>query len=366
MYELTNEQRLCFGLPLVEETWEKVTVKPSPYDEFTTVAYLDGSHVRKVILCAENVPADAMYSEFQVDAMLSDDRQMLLPKTSKGKEKLFSSSNLLKYTGIGMSLQYSRRTLSLVNLSSEQTFYRSQYDGVILDGFESFKQWIEKWCKNTGIKEQAEIKKFAESKRIHQKFQEGDFFRFRINRSLYGYGRILIDFNQMRKKNIPFWDMFMGKPLCVAVYHIATERTDVTPTELQDLLTMPSQMIMDNVFHYSECCVIGNLPVKDDEQDYPVHYGNTISMLETGVRYQCGRTYVALDSEKELFNGFRNGGIGWDLELSLPILQRCIDAKSNQPYWDMYYPYAVNHDLRNPKFSKELKQIRQQMGVGQD
>ena len=363
MYELTNEQRLCFGLPLVEETWEKVTVKPSPYDKYTTVAYLEGNHICKVILCAENVPADAMYSEFQVDAMLSDDRQMLLPKTSKGKEKLFSSSNLLKYTRIGMSLQYSRRTLSLVNLTSEEAFYRSDYDGVILDGFESFIQWVEEWCKNTEAKEQTEIERFAENKRIHQKFKEGDFFRFRINRSLYGYGRILIDYNQMRKKNIPFWDMFMGKPLCVAVYHIATERADVTPEELQDLLTLPSQMIMDNIFLYGECRIIGNLPIENDKQDYPVHYGNTISMLETGVRYQCGKTFISLYSEKELFHGFRNGSIGWDLNLNLPILQRCIEAKSNQPYWDMYYPYAVNQDLRNPKFSEKLTQIRQQMGV---
>ena len=262
-----------------------------------------------------------------------------------------------------MSLRYSRRYLSLVNLTSEQTFYHVGYDDVALDTFAAFKRWVEDWCKGTGEKECAEIQKFAEQKRIHQKFKEGDFFRFRINRTLYGYGRILLDFNRMRKENIPFWDMFMGKPLCVAVYHIATRRDDVKPAELLGLPTLPSQMIMDNHFYYGECAVIGNAPITEAEQDYPIHYGNTISVLEKGVRYQCGKTFVALEGEQALYRNFRNGGIGWNLNVRLSILRKCIEAHSNQPYWDLYSPYYVDQDLRNPKFSEELKQIKRQMGI---
>ena len=311
-----------------------------------------------MILSCEEDSADGRYDEFQVDAVLSEDGRMLLPKTQKGKEKLFSSSNLLKCTGIGMSLRYSRRYLSLVNLTSEQTFYHAGYDDVALDSFAAFKRWVEDWCKGTGEKEYAEIQKFAEQKRIHQKFKEGDFFRFRINRTLYGYGRILLDFNRMRKENIPFWDMFMGKPLCVAVYHIATRRDDVKPAELLGLPTLPSQMIMDNHFYYGECAVIGNAPITEAEQDYPIHYGNTISVLEKGVRYQCGKTFVALEGKQALYRNFRNGGIGWNLNVRLSILRKCIEAHSNQPYWDLYSPYYVDQDLRNPKF---LEACRQQL-----
>lgn len=361
MFELTNEQRKCFGLAVVPEGWKKVKVKPSPYDSFETFAYLDGNKVRKVITVSEeNRP---MYCEYQMEAELSEDRKMLLPKTAKGKPKLFSTSNLLRVTPYGMAVQFCEQKIYVDNRTTDQAFYRSEYDGVTLDGIEAFGHWVEEWCAATGDKELAEIEIFAKGKRQHQKYREGDFFRFRINRSLYGYGRILIDFAQMRKDKIPFWDIFMGKPLCVAVYHIATDRNDVQPEQLENLPMLPSHMIMDNIFYYGECTVIGNKPISEAEQNYPVHYGRPINVGEDGVRYQCGKTFVALDNEKVLYKYFENNGIGWRLDVKLPILQSCIDAKSNQPYWDMYYPGTVNYDLRNPKFSAELKQIRKQMGI---
>lgn len=45
MFELTNEQRKCLGLPLVADTWEKIKVKSSPYDNFSTFAYLDSNKI---------------------------------------------------------------------------------------------------------------------------------------------------------------------------------------------------------------------------------------------------------------------------------------------------------------------------------
>lgn len=47
MFELSNEQRKYLALPYVENSWEKVIVKPGPYDDFVTIAYLDGTYIRK-------------------------------------------------------------------------------------------------------------------------------------------------------------------------------------------------------------------------------------------------------------------------------------------------------------------------------
>ena len=49
MFELTNDQRVYFAIPPVEDSWEKVEVTPSPYDRYYTYAYLDGRQVRKMI-----------------------------------------------------------------------------------------------------------------------------------------------------------------------------------------------------------------------------------------------------------------------------------------------------------------------------
>lgn len=362
MFELTNEQRKCFALPPVADTWRKINVKPRPGDAFSTFAYLDGNSVKKVI-CVSDDPVHSIYREFQVNAMLSDDGQKILPKTEKGKPRLFNSGNLLTCTLVGMSLNYMGESLAITNNTSEQCYYCTAYDDVTLDGFLSFEKWLESWCKSTGEKEQLEIDEFATGKKIHQKYKEGDFFRFRISRNLYGYGRILIDFAKMRKEKTPFWHIFMGKPLCVAVYHIVTEHDDVKPSQLLGLPTLPSHMIMDNIFYYGECTIIGNEPITEAEKDYPIHYGRTIRAGEKGVRYQCGKTFIALEDEQPLYNDYRNGGIGWILHVKLNILKKCIETNSNQPFWDMYYPGIVDADLRNPRFSEKLKQIKRQLRI---
>ncbi len=362
MFELTNAQRKCFALPLVLDTWEKVEVKPSPCDMFYTYAYLDGNRIVKVIQVYDE-PGQELYSEFSVDQTLSEDKTMILPKTEKGKPQKFTSANLLNKTPIGMSLCYSRGSVSVNNNNSDQSYYNSVYDDVKIESFADFEKWLHNWCKTTGEKELTEINEFAARTKKHQKFKEGDFFRFRINRSLYGYGRIILNFDKMHKDGIAFWDIFMGKPLCVAVYHVATEDKNLTPECLAEKKMLPSQMIMDNIFFYGECEIIGNMPIAESDKDYPIHYGQSIDRrCPDCVHYQCGKVFVTSKNETALYD-FKNHGVGWNLDVKLPILLECIKQNSNDPYWDMIQPWRANCDLRNPKFQEELKQIQKQMGI---
>lgn len=365
MFEFTNEQRKCFGLPPVSDFWNRVEVRPGPHDNFSTFAYLDGNCVQRVILTDEEDLEKAQYIEMQIDAVLSEDKKWILPKTDKGKPKPFTSSNLLKCRAVGMSFCYSEGYIEVKNETTEQTYYQSGYEDLNLKDFSAFKKWVEDWCKSTEAKDIQEINEFSAAERVHQKYREGDFFRFKINRTLYGYGRILLDFNKMKKAKEPFWDIFMGKPLCVAVYHIATERKDVTPEELNTMAMLPSRMIMDNKFFYGEYEIIGNMPISKEYHDYPIHYGRPISVLETGVRYQCGKTFIAFDDKEPLYSQYKNGGIGWTLNVKLPILQKCIEANSNKPYWELFYPHVVNRDLRNPKLREHLTNIQQQVGISE-
>ena len=364
MFELTNEQRKCFALPPVESHWKRVEVKPSPYDLFYMYAYLDGQKVVKVIKVFDDAGQET-YCEYGVNEMLSQDGTKLLPKTAKGKPQNFTTSNLEKRTPVGMALSYNRGYISVPNHTSSKSYYRSDYEGAEIRNFGDFEKWVEDWCKNTGAKELEDIERFAAEPRTHQKYKEGDFFRYRINRRLWGYGRILLDFAKMRKEGTEFWDIFFGKPLCVAVYHIATEDTGVTPEALRGRKMLPSQMIMDNIFYYGECEIIGNMPLEEEEKDYPIHYGSSISHGEYHIiKYQCGRTYISLEGAKEVCEGFRNGGIGWDLHVKLPVLEKCMADGTNMPYWNQPNFYSPREDLRNPKYSRELALVRAQMGIG--
>ena len=357
MFELNNEQRKCFALQPVLDAWERVELKPSPYDKHKTYAYLDGLRVVKMILVCD-IPGWELYYECTVDEALSDDKTKLLPKTQKGKPQNFTSSNLEKRTRRGMALSYCRYIITLFSFDTEQDFYSSYYEGTEINCFEDFKGWVDDWCRATGEKELAEINAFASKTRVHRKFKEGDFFRYRINRWLYGYGRIILDINKMRKDGIKFWDIFMGKPLYVAVYHIATEDKNLMPEQLVDLKMLPSQLIMDNIFYYGECEIIGNLPLKEEEKDYPIHYGLSIRAGERNrVVYQRGTTYISVVDANAPVPRYHFNGVGFSLNISLPILLECIRTNSNDPYWEKGLPGCIEKDLRNPKLKNTLTEV---------
>ncbi len=362
MFELTNEQRKCFALPPVEPHWVKVTVKSSPYDRFDTYAYLDGTRVVKVILFSDQ-PGNERYSEYNYNEQLSEDGTMLLPKTAKGKPQKFTSANLLKRTNVGMVLSCYPPYVSVYNNTSQQDYYRSDYDDCTVRSLDDFAQWVSDWCANTDEKALQEIHTFAAQPRKHQKFKEGDFFRFRINRTLYGYGRILLNVDKMRKDGTPYWEIFMGKPLCVGVYHIVTENPELTPEQLTGLPMLPPQIIMDNIFFYGECPVIGHLPITEDI-DYPIHYGRSISAQNPDmICYQCGKTYITLPGRSSHAAGFIFNSIGWSLNVRLSILQACIQSGSNDPYWQMAPVGWTNGDLRHPKHRAVREAIQKKMGV---
>ena len=361
MFELTNSQRKCFGLLPVDSHWARIEPKPSPYDQHTTVAYLDGTTLKKVIKSGNDI-----YTEYELCEQLSDDLRYLLPKTAKRKPVLLSASTLEKRSGIGMCLSYSRHNsgysyIDLFNHNSQKCYYDNSCESMFTRGIDGFRQWVENWCAETAEDDLADIARFSAQPRQHIQFRAGDVFRFKINRRLYGYGRILMDYGLMRKMKIPFWDILMGKPLVCSVYHILTERKDVSLEELAPLNSLPSVNIMDNRLYYGDYEIIGNIPVGEAE-DYPILYGNSIDRRCQAVLLQCGKLYRKDDNGAALFSGFRNHSIGFRLNFELSVLQACIQAGSNAPYWAQNN-WKVEGDLRNPKFRRQLEQVCKQFDI---
>lgn len=361
MFELANEQRKCFGLLPVDSKWIRIEPKPSPYDQHATISYLDGNVLRKVILTGNNI-----YNEYEICEQLSNNLQYLLPKTKKGKPVLLSAATLAKRSPLGMGLSYVRHSngysyIDIFNHISLKCYYSNGYEPIRSYGMNDFQQWVENWCNETTQNDLTDIAQFSAQLRQHVKFREGDVFRFKINRRLYGYGRILLDYALMRKKKEPFWDVLMGKPTVCSVYHIVTERKDVTLDELRELDSLPSVHMMDNRLYYGDFEIIGNIPIGEHE-NYPIMYGGSISALYRGVLLQCGKLYRKIDGGTALYNNFMNHSIGFNLNFQLAVLLECIEKGSNDPHWAQDN-WKVNRDLRNPKFRTELEQICKQFDI---
>ena len=102
MFEFTNEQRKCFGLLQVADSWERMEWKPYPDAPISAFAYLDGNRIRKYVWVCDSDPAVRIYCEAQINEALSDDRKKILPKTERGKPRTLSYSSLLQCTLVVM------------------------------------------------------------------------------------------------------------------------------------------------------------------------------------------------------------------------------------------------------------------------
>ncbi len=370
LFELNNSQRACLGLAPVEAHWELMQLTPGPYDKDVTFAYAEDNRICKLIRVSEE-----SYQEYAMNETLSEDRKYILPKTAKGKPVKTTAATLSKKTPVGMAFSWARDYISIYNNSSQQGYYRSSVDqpALSLKSMPEFLAWLDKWCAETTEDDLADVAAFASRERVHREFREGDFFRFRLDRHRWGYGRILLDFAAMRKKKIEFWDIFFGKPLVISVYRIMTDRPLDDVEKLAGLPTLPSQFIMDNVFYYGEAEIIGNKPLTPEEEDFPINYGKSKDSREKVLYLQCGRLYRKIEGGEppvfpenrgalSLFD-FSFGGIGWNIDVRIPVLEACIREGSNRPFWEQPRWAANQYDLRNPKLKAEREAVFEQFGL---
>src|SRR6187402_969912 len=91
-FTLTNEQRKYFGLDAVPVHWECVELKNNVW------IYFEEDTLKKMIQCKV---ADG-YIERDYD-LKTNQRQALLPKTSKGKERPITPSSIETHTPVHFS-----------------------------------------------------------------------------------------------------------------------------------------------------------------------------------------------------------------------------------------------------------------------
>lgn len=359
--ELTNEQRKYLGLELIDPAWERVEISNSinpDHESGRVILYFDGDIIRKTI----SIQYSGSYQENTVYLKTLENRTMIASKTGKGKPKRLNAVNLQRFNAEGVYFFYSGY-MTLANYTTQQTYFSSYFAGLAPMTEDELQDFLGQWILDTDEAEFERIQAFATAKRKHCKFKEGDFFRFKIDRTHYGYGRILLDVMELKKSGVKFWNIVMGRPLVVSVYHIVTENPMVDIRELSKLKSCPSQYIMDNRFYYGEYEVIGNAPLPEDV-DYPIMYGRSISGIDPNkIMFQRGRFYNEIPIEGNTLIGncdFKNNGISWGLYINKNILEECIKEDSNAPYWTIWKE-GFSHDIRNPRYENELAKVMEQM-----
>ena len=368
IFELNNEQRKYLGLIPVEEHWELVKFDNGIY------YYFEDDIIRKEIKVSKNY-----YHESELNVKTSENRTMILPKTKRGKIKKFNYTVTQSFSPFGTYFTFSADGVIIANYTSQRTYYSETFTEKEKISLDDLKKWLDKWMKETTEEDLEEIEEFKNAKRKHCKFNEGDFFAFKISRREWCFGRILMDVSKLRKdenfeknKNYGLAHL-MGKPLIIKVYHKISDNKNIDLKELSECLALPSQAIMDNIFYYGEAIILGNLPLKPEENDMFISVSESISGIDKNIAYlQYGLIYreIPLSDYEKLIKELKIGpqtlrreGIGFVIDTYK--LKECIEAKSNSPFWEKYKKHNVP-DLKNPDHIELKRKIFKAFGLDAD
>ena len=368
IFELTNEQRKYLGLIPVEEHWELVKFDNGIY------YYFEDDTIKKEIKVSKNY-----YHEAELNEKTAENRTMILPKTKRGKIKKFNYTATQSFSPFGTYFTFSTDGVIIANYTTQRTYYSEIFSEKEKISLDNLKKWLDKWMKETTEEDLEEIEEFKNAKRKHCKFNEGDFFAFKISRREWCFGRILMDVSKLRKdenfkknKNYGLANL-MGKPLIIKVYHKISDNKNIDLKELSKCLALPSQAIMDNIFYYGEAIILGNLPLKPEENDMFISVSESISGIDKNIAYlQYGLIYreISLSDYEKLIKELKIGaqtlrreGIGFVIDTYK--LKECIEAKSNSPFWEKYKKRNVP-DLKNPDHIELKRKIFKAFGLDAD
>ena len=368
IFELTNEQRKYLGLIPVEEHWELVKFDNGIY------YYFEDDIIRKEIKVSKNY-----YHEAELNEKTAENRTMILPKTKRGKIKKFNYTATQSFSPFGTYFTFSTDGVLIANYTTQRTYYSEIFSEKEKISLDNLKKWLDKWMKETTEEDLEEIEEFKNAKRKHCKFNEGDFFAFKISRREWCFGRILLDVAKLRKdenfeknKNYGLAHL-MGKPLIIKVYHKISDNKNIDLKELSKCLALPSQAIMDNIFYYGEAIILGNLPLKPEENDMFISVSESISGIDKNIAYlQYGLIYreIPLSDYEKLIKDLKIGaqtlrreGIGFVIDTYK--LKECIEVKSNSPFWEKYKKRNVP-DLKNPDHIELKRKIFKAFGLDAD
>lgn len=368
IFELTNEQRKYLGLIPVEEHWELVKFDNGIY------YYFEDDTIKKEIKVSKNY-----YHEAELNEKTAENRTMILPKTKRGKIKKFNYTATESFSPFGTYFTFSADGVIIANYTSQRTYYSETFTEKEKISLDDLKKWLDKWMKETTEEDLEEIEEFKNAKRKHCKFNEGDFFAFKLSRREWCFGRILMDVSKLRKdenfeknKNYGLAHL-MGKPLIIKVYHKISDNKNIDLKELSECLALPSQPIMDNIFYYGEAVILGNLPLKPEENDMFISVSESISGIDKNIAYlQYGLIYreIPLSDYEKLIKELKIGaqtlrreGIGFVIDTYK--LKECIEAKSNYPFWEKYKKRNIP-DLKNPDYIELKRKIFKAFGLDAD
>lgn len=369
MYELNNMQRRYFGLDPIEPHWHRMILGADAHRP-ESILYLDGDTIKRQIISSNKEYREYHYNE------PTRNREVLLPKTSRGKEQRLNAANFERRTPLGIYLLASEYgSLTVGSFTSQTSFYQRLWEQPVQKG-QSPADLVDEFIRNSPEDHFEEIEAFKQQRRRNLRFKKGDYFRFKLNRTEFGFGRVLLDIGKLQKSGaLPAGHKLfalMGKPVLVQLFVFASEDKAVSIETLEKQPVLPSSVMMDNALVYGEYEVFAQQAITDEAYDFPMSFYSP--SLYGGDHDSCILQWglIHLEMSADVFNGRASAA------LQTTIAQH--ELKHNtigfSPAYDNFHVLnalkgmeiapddrAWEKDLRNPKWQQTRDEIMSIFGL---
>lgn len=308
-YILTNSERKYFGLNPIEESWERVDIKE------TYTVYFDGDCIRKTISFSD---ADNRIDYQEKDTLIhTKNRQIVLPRTDKGKEKKlnYSSVSTINPSGCVFSMnlmfdfygtKYSSNVRARNNINSLELPINADNN---LATIKDYKLWLKKYIESCPKDYFEKVDKMRNNPHKTVKYYNGDIFRFEIDREYYGFGLIMGQIQKIKKDKIindrhAFYST-MTVPLIVRLYKFKTKDKDLAIANITKNKLLDPIIMSDNGVIWGSYDIVGNKELTENDIEFPFHIGESLEK-QNYIRLCWGIGCIVLQKYDKMPNEISN------------------------------------------------------------
>jgi hypothetical protein len=277
LYELKNDQRKYFGLIPVEENWERRQLSSTIY------VYFDRNKIVKVLNFGWG------YLEYDTD-INTVNREILVPRTAKGKEQKLTIARILKIKGSGVQFSGSFQggNIHVYDNKRNVFFIKSYSQDSDIKSYEDIDCWISNYITHAPSDYFEWLTDQLTRRRARVKIEAGDFIAFKLTQTEFGFARILANICEDGKRNIVernklYW--FHPSSIIVAPYAFFANTQTFSIQELVKKPTLPAVCMFDIAVYRGEMPIIGHMPLSEKEKQIPIPIdGVTASTLNISKR----------------------------------------------------------------------------------
>lgn len=260
-YELTNDQRKYFGLAQVADNWNRKLLSN------TVTVYFNDNRIVKILIF------NSGYLEYDTD-IATKGREILLPKTAKGKEQKLTIPKILKIKGSGIQFSGSFQGggIHVYDNKRNSFFIKSFSEEGEIKSYQDINKWISNYIAKVPTNYFDWLNNELNQKQLKITITEGDIIGFKIGHYEYGFARILLDvFAEKKKGDIIRPELYWVHPrsLIIAPYAYYGDTLKINIDNLVNKKTFPSLCIFDHSVYYGEMPVVGHRPLSEIDKQIP-------------------------------------------------------------------------------------------------